>query len=78
MCFGSSSKDLAPAQDAAVAQREQADDDNYEENVKRAEDKRSDISDALSARSKKSGMRGGSGRRSLFKSGGSGFLGRFQ
>jgi hypothetical protein len=43
----------------------------------RAQKKREDISEALEARTERRGMRGGAGRRSLFRSGGGGFLGRF-
>jgi len=75
MCFGggpSKAEKRAAAQrrvEADIAQREEAE--------KRAKQKREDISDALQARTQRRGMRGGAGRRSLFRSGGSGFLGRF-
>mgnify|MGYP003625664016 FL=1 len=73
MCFGPSSAEKA----AAASQREAAEDAKQEEIVERAENKREDISDALSARTVGKGKRGGVGRRSLFSSGSSGFLGRF-
>ena len=38
---------------------------------------REDISDAISKQKGIKGMRGGTGRRSLFRSGGQGFLSRF-
>lgn len=75
MCFGggpSKAEKRAAAQrrvEADIAQREEAE--------KRAKQKREDISDALQARTQRRGMRGGAGRRSLFRSGGSGFLSRF-
>ena len=73
MCFGPSSAEKA----AAASQREAAEDAKQEEIVERAEEKREDISDALSSRTVGKGKRGGVGRRSLFSSGSSGFLGRF-
>ena len=75
MCFGG-----GPSQEeneAAAEQRIESDQAKREEVEKRAVQKREDISSALSARTKRAGMRGGSGRRSLFRAGGSGFLGRF-
>lgn len=73
MCFGPSKAEKK----AAADQREVADEAEREEVEERAEDKRDDISDALSARKIRTGKRGGAGRRSLFRSGGGGFLGRF-
>jgi hypothetical protein len=73
MCFGPSKSEKV----AAVDQRELADDANREEAEERAVDKREDIEEAISKRSIRAGKRGGSGRRSLFTSGGGGFLGRF-
>jgi len=73
MCFGPSSAEKA----ASASQRESAEDAKQAEIVERAEDKREDISDALSSRTVGKGKRGGVGRRSLFSSKASGFLGRF-
>tara|TARA_B110000908_G_scaffold71176_1_gene85891 strand:- start:16143 stop:16367 length:225 start_codon:yes stop_codon:yes gene_type:complete len=73
MCFGPSSAEKA----AATDQREAADDAQQEVIEDRAESKREDISDALSARTVGKGKRGGVGRRSLFSTGATGFLGRF-
>jgi hypothetical protein len=44
----------------------------------RADKKADDISDALDEGTIKRGMRGGAGRRSLLRSDGAGFLGRFE
>lgn len=73
MCFGPSRKE----KQAAAEQQVEADVAKREEVEKRAEQKREDISQALEARTQRRGMRGGAGRRSLFRSGGAGFLGRF-
>lgn len=73
MCFGPSSAEKA----AAAAQREAAEDAKQEAIEDRAESKREDISDALTSRTVGKGKRGGVGRRSLFSSGSTGFLGRF-
>lgn len=62
---------------AAAEQRVEADVAKREEVEKLAEQKREDISEALEARTQRRGMRGGAGRRSLFRAGGGGFLGRF-
>ena len=67
MCFGPSRAE----KEAAAEQRVEADIAKREEVEKRAVQKREDISTALETRRK------GSGRRSLFKAGGQGFLGRF-
>ena len=73
MCFGPTKAERQAAADARV----EADIAKRTEVEKRAKQKREDISDALDARTQRRGMRGGSGRRSLFTGGGSGFLGRF-
>jgi hypothetical protein len=75
MCFpsGPSSDEKQAAADQRIA-AEQA---KREEVEKRAGSKREDISEALSAKTQQRGMRGGRGRRSLFRAGGAGFLGRF-
>ena len=76
MCFGGGGPSSDEKQ-AAADQRVAAEQAKREEIEKRAESKREDISEALSARTQQRGMRGGRGRRSLFRSGGAGFLGRF-
>ena len=73
MCFGPSKSEKR----AAAEQQVEADIAKREEIEKRAEQKREDISQALEARTQRRGMRGGAGRRSLFRAGGGGFLGRF-
>lgn len=73
MCFGPSRRE----KQAAAEQRVEADIAKREEVEKLAEQKREDISQALEARTQRRGMRGGAGRRSLFRAGGGGFLGRF-
>ena len=75
MCFGGGPS--KQEKQAAVTQRVEADVAKREEIEERAEKKREDISEALEARTERRGMRGGAGRRSLFRSGGGGFLGRF-
>jgi hypothetical protein len=62
---------------AAAAQRQAADVAKREEAEKRAGQKREDIMEALEASTVRRGMRGGRGRRSLFRAGGGGFMGRF-
>lgn len=76
MCFGPSKAE----KEAAAEQRVEAELAKQEQVVDRAEDKREDITDALSARSQRKGMRGGGkGRRSLYSgTTGAGFLSRFQ
>lgn len=73
MCFGPSRQE----QQAANDQRREADIQQREVVEERAEKKIENIEEALDAREKKRGMRGGAGRRSLFRAGGGGFLGRF-
>lgn len=73
MCFGPSREE----KQAAAEQRVEADLAKREEVEKLARQKREDISQALEARTQRRGMRGGAGRRSLFRAGGGGFLGRF-
>ena len=75
MCFPSGPS--REEKQAAADQRVAAEQAKREEVEKRAESKREDISEALSARTQQRGMRGGRGRRSLFRAGGAGFLGRF-
>jgi hypothetical protein len=76
MCFGGGGPSRAE-KEAAAEQRIEAEQAKQEEIQKRGEQKREDISEALESRTRRSGMRGGAGRRSLFKAGGGGFLGRF-
>jgi hypothetical protein len=85
MCFGPSKAEKQSAaasqqeqQAAATAQQLAADEAQREEAEVRAEAKQEDISEALDSRTKRRGMSGGAGRRSLFSSTGAGFLGRFQ
>ncbi len=75
MCFGPSQAE----KDAAAKQRSEAEQRQRHEAKMGAEQKREDISDALSARSaSRYGSKGGKGRRSLLQSyTSSGFLGRF-
>lgn len=80
MCFGGGGGGGAQQEAVnkqAAEQRVQADIARREEAEKKAEKKREDISEAIEGRTQRKGMRGGAGRRSLFRSGGSGFLGRF-
>ena len=85
MCFGPSKAEKQIVQDmqqqqqeAAAASQQAADEAQREEAEVRAEAKQEDISEALDARTKRRGMSGGAGRRSLFSAGAQGFLGRFQ
>lgn len=75
MCFGGGPS--RQERQVAAEQQVEADVAKREEIEKRAEQKREDISQALEARTQRRGMRGGAGRRSLFRAGGGGFLGRF-
>jgi hypothetical protein len=78
MCFGGGSSASQEAANKQAAQdRVDADIAKRQEVEKRAKQKREDISDALTKREQTKGMRGGVGRRSLFGSGASGFMGRF-
>ena len=85
MCFGPSKAEKQIVQDmqqqqqeAAAASQRAADEAQREEAEVRAEAKQEDISEALDARTKRRGMSGGAGRRSLLSAGAQGFLGRFQ
>lgn len=75
MCFGGGPSKAE--KEAAAEQRIEAEQAKAEEIQKRAEQKREDISEAIDRRTQRRGMRGGTGRRSLFKASGGGFLGRF-
>ncbi len=77
MCFGGGRAQQEEANKQAAEQRVEADIAKREEAEKRAKQKREDISEALTARTETRGMRGSRGRRSLFRAGGAGFLGRF-
>ena len=79
MCFGGGGGGAAQEQSnkAAAEERVEADIVKRDEVEKRAKEKREDISEAITERVEKRGMRGGRGRRSLFRAGGGGFLGRF-
>jgi len=73
MCLGPTPSEKR----AAAAQREAADVAKREEAEKRAGQKREDIMEALEGATVRRGMRGGMGRRSLFRAAGGGFMGRF-
>ena len=78
MCFGGNRAAQEESNKKAAEERVEADRVKREQIEERAKQKREDISDALSARQeRRGGMRGGAGRRSLFRVGGGGFLGRF-
>lgn len=74
MCFGPSRSENR----AAAEQRADAEQAKQEAIQEKAEQKREDISQALTQRTKSRYGRSGRGRRSLFRAGGSGFLGRFR
>jgi hypothetical protein len=74
MCFGPSKAEKQLAADS----REESDLAKREQVEARATQKREDITEAIEGRTERRGMRGGSGRRSLFRASGSGFLGRFK
>ena len=78
MCFPKGPS--AAENKAAAEQRVESELAQQSAAVDRAETKREDITDALSARESRKGMRGGGkGRRSLYSaSTGSGFLSRFR
>lgn len=80
MCGGSSRKSQAEidreAKEAADA-RIAAEDAKRAEIDAKAERKREDIGEAVESRAESKAMRGGKGRRSLFRAGGGGFLDRF-
>lgn len=75
MCFGGGPS--RAEKEAAADQRVEADIAKREEVEKRASQKREDISEAIEGRTARAGMRGGRGRRSLFRAPATGFLGRF-
>ena len=74
---GRSQADIDAEAKAAADARIAAEDAKRTEIEAKAEQKREDIGEAVESRSESRGMRGGKGRRSLFKAGGGGFLDRF-
>ena len=79
MCGGGRSQaDIDAEAKAAAEDRISAEDAKRKEIEERAEKKREDIGEAIESRAEsRAGGRGGSGRRSLFRAGGGGYLGRF-
>ena len=81
MCFGGkvnkAVEDTEAEAKAAADARIAAEDKKREEIEAKAEQKREDIGEAKESRAESKGMRGGKGRRSLFRAGGGGFLDRF-
>tara|TARA_R110002167_G_scaffold301531_1_gene505838 strand:+ start:2083 stop:2406 length:324 start_codon:yes stop_codon:yes gene_type:complete len=80
MCGGGSKRsqaDIDAEAKRAADDRIAAEDAKREEIEEKAEQKREDIGEAVESRTESKGMRGGKGRRSLFKAGGGGFLDRF-
>ena len=80
MCGGGNKRsqaDIDAEAKAAADARIAAEDAKRTEIEAKAEKKREDIGEAVESRSESKGMRGGKGRRSLFKAGGGGFLDRF-
>jgi len=74
---GRSQADIDKEAEKAAADRIAAEDAKRTEIEGRAEEKREDIGEAIESRTERRGARGGSGRRSLFKTGAGGYLGRF-
>ena len=81
MCFGGkvnkAVEDTEAEAKAAADARIAAEDKKREEIEAKAEQKREDIGEAVESRAESKAMRGGTGRRSLFRAGGGGFLDRF-
>ena len=80
MCGGGNKRsqaDIDAEAKAAADARIAAEDAKRTEIEAKAEQKREDIGEAVESRAESKGMRGGKGRRSLFKAGGGGFLDRF-
>ena len=80
MCGGGNKRsqaDIDAEAKAAADARIAAEDKKREEIEAKAEQKREDIGEAVESRAESKGMRGGKGRRSLFRAGGGGFLDRF-
>lgn len=79
MCGGGgrSQADIDAEARRAAADRQAAEDAKRKELEEKAEKKREDIGEAVESRAESKAMRGGTGRRSLFRAGGGGFLDRF-
>jgi len=80
MCGGGgrSQADTDAEAKRAAEDRIAAEDAKRQEIESKAEQKREDIGEAIESRTEsRAGGRGGSGRRSLFRAGGGGYLGRF-
>ena len=80
MCGGGNKRsqaDIDAEAKAAADARIAAEDAKREEIEAKAEKKREDIGEAVESRAESKSMRGGKGRRSLFRAGGGGFLDRF-
>lgn len=77
MCGGPSSSEKRAAAQSAADARIAAEDRKRREIEAKAERKREDIGEAIESRTEERGMKGGSGRRSLFQASGGGFLGRY-
>lgn len=74
---GRSQADIDAEAKAAADARIAAEDAKRAEVEEKAKQKREDIGEAVESRAESKAMRGGKGRRSLFKAGGGGFLDRF-
>ena len=80
MCGGGSRRsqaDIDAEAKRAADDRIAAEDAKRAEAEAKAEKKREDIGEAVESRAESKAMRGGTGRRSLFRAGGGGFLDRF-
>ena len=80
MCFGGPTGPSQEEKQASVNQRLEADQARRDQAEKRAEQKRNDIEENLRKRDTSTVsaiMSGGKGGRSLFRSSGGGFLGRY-
>ena len=77
MCGGPSESEKKASAQAAADARIAAEDRKRREIEAKAEKKREDIGEAIESRTEERGMKGGSGRRSLFQASGGGFLGRY-
>ena len=81
MCFGGkvnkAVEDTEAEAKAAADARIAAEDKKRAEIEAKAKQKREDIGEAVESRAESKAMRGGTGRRSLFRAGGGGFLDRF-
>ena len=77
MCGGPSDAEKEAAARSAADARIAAEDRKRREIEAKAEKKREDIGEAIESGTEERGMKGGSGRRSLFQASGGGFLGRY-